>query len=169
MKKILPFLFGFALSFSQGHTLLVGAELPNPASKMCVDLGGSLRSYELEEGGEISLCAFQDEVYLNGLIEEWTLFRYKMPSAEPSMAVTAFFKHEPYKAPAAGPVGHPALRYCLQLGGKRFIIVDREGGESGVCAFEDRSQIEEWTLFRGPDIHRGLTQALQPSSRKITH
>ena len=140
-----------------------GAGLPNPASTKCLDLGGKLMSYEKGNEGTISLCAFQDAEYLNGMIEEWTLFYDKTrETKERSMAIEAFFAHVPYQAPPHGsPVGHPALRYCLQLGGTRDIITASTGDESGVCVFADGSQIEEWTLFRGPDVHKRLSAALQ--------
>ncbi len=162
MKKFLPTLFYAALSLSYQQVAQAGVGLPNPAAKSCVDLGGVLQSYVKADGGDaITLCAFNDDVYLNGLIEQWTLFRHKNASATPSMAVKAYLDHVAYQAPQSGPVGHPALRYCEQLGGNRFVIREISGDESGVCEFEDGSQIEEWTLFRGPAIHQSLSKALQ--------
>ncbi|WP_141731299.1 DUF333 domain-containing protein [Oligoflexus tunisiensis] len=159
MKKFLPIVFFAALSSYQ-QVALAGVGVPNPASTLCIDLGGTLQSYVREDGGAISLCAFNDDVYLNGLIEEWTLFRHKQEGAAPSLAVKAYFDHVAYQAPE-GPVGHPALQYCEQLGGIRTIIIESSGDESGVCGFPDGSQIEEWTLFRGPDIHQSLSKVLQ--------
>lgn len=161
MNRVLPTIACAALSFSLATLSLAGVGLPNPASQLCVELGGTLKSYVQSDGGAVSLCAFNDDVYLNGLIEEWTLYRYKKGDAEQSMAVKAYFDHVPYVAPAEGPVGHPALRYCEQLGGTRDIITEASGDESGVCRFEDGSQIEEWTLFRGPEVHKSLTEVLE--------
>jgi putative hemolysin len=158
MKKFLSVAFFAALAAPQLSQ--AGVAIPNPASVLCAELGGTLESFVREDGGAISLCAFNDELYLNGLIEEWTLFRHKQEGAAPSQAVKAYFDHVPYKAPG-GLVGHPALQYCLQVGGIRTIIVASTGDQSGVCEFPDGSQIEEWTLFRGPEIHQSLTKVLQ--------
>jgi putative hemolysin len=158
MKKLLPIAFFAALASSQAA--LAGVAIPNPASTLCAELGGTNQSYVREDGGAISLCAFNDELYLNGLIEEWTLFRHKQEGAVQSQAVKAYFDHVPYKAPG-GLVGHPALQYCMQVGGVRIIIEASTGDQSGVCEFSDGSQIEEWTLFRGPEIHQSLSKVLQ--------
>ncbi len=160
MNRLIPTLACMALSFSLAQSSEGGVGLPNPASQLCVELGGTLKPYVLEDGGALSLCAFQDDVYLNGLIEEWTLFRYKKGDAAQSLAVKAYFEHVAYEAPDQGPVGHPALRYCEQVGGTRLIIIESNGDESGVCKFGDGSLIEEWTLFRGPEVHQNLTQVL---------
>jgi putative hemolysin len=161
MDKLLPKVPFVALFLALAQTSQAGVGLPNPASQLCIELGGTLKSYVQEDGGAVSLCAFNDDVYLNGLIEEWTLFRYMKGDAPQSMAVKAYFDHVPYQAPTEGPVGHPALRYCEQVGGTRYIITESSGDESGVCKFEDGSQIEEWTLFRGPEVHKNLTKVLE--------
>jgi len=160
MNRLISTLSYMALSFSLAPLSMAGVGLPNPASQFCVESGGTLKPYVQEDGGAVSLCAFQDDVYLNGLIEEWTLFRYKKGDGAQSMAVKAYFDHVAYQAPAQGPVGHPALRYCEQVGGTRLIITEASGDESGVCRFEDGSQLEEWTLFRGPEVHKSLTKVL---------
>lgn len=165
MNRLFSTIAYVAMSFSLAPLALSGVGLPNPAAQLCVELGGTLKPYVQEDGGAVSLCAFQDDVYLNGLIEEWTLYRYKKGDALQSTAVKAYFDHVAYEAPTQGPVGHPALRYCQQLGGTRLIITEVSGDESGVCRFEDGSQIEEWTLFRGPEIHKSLTAVLKAQTQ----
>jgi putative hemolysin len=161
MNRLFSTLAYAALSVSLAPVAMAGVGLPNPASQLCVELGGTLKPYVQEDGGAVSLCVFQDDVYLNGLIEEWTLFRYKKGDAAQSLAVKAYFDHVAYQAPTQGPVGHPALRYCEQVGGTRLIITEASGDQSGVCRFEDGSQLEEWTLFRGPEVHKSLTKVLE--------
>jgi len=133
--------------------------MPNPAAKICADLGGENKTYTLRSGAQTSLCKFADEEFLAGYMGEWTLAR-NYARQETSQAVKAYFEHVEYQAPDGGMVGHPAKQYCEQLGGEQQIIKD-ELGESGICRFEDGSVIEEWTLFRGPEIHKNLTEALK--------
>jgi putative hemolysin len=52
---------------------------------------------------------------------------------------------------AAKPVGiaNPASVHCMDLGGRLEIRHQPDGGEYGVCIFDDGSECEEWALFRG--------------------
>ncbi len=49
------------------------------------------------------------------------------------------------------PVGlaNPASVNCAEKGGNLSIQKRPDGGEYGVCYFEDNRQCEEWALFRG--------------------
>lgn len=44
---------------------------------------------------------------------------------------------------------NPASSHCIHLGGKLVIQTRGDGGQYGVCLFEDNRQCEEWALFRG--------------------
>ena len=52
--------------------------------------------------------------------------------------------------PSSQAVGmaNPASVNCQREGGKSEIRRDAQGGEYGVCVFEDGRQCEEWALFR---------------------
>jgi putative hemolysin len=53
---------------------------------------------------------------------------------------------------APKPVGHianPASENCVNHGGTLAIYKRGDGGEYGVCLFEDNRQCEEWAMFRG--------------------
>lgn len=52
---------------------------------------------------------------------------------------------------AGGPVGlpNPASQNCIAQGGQLKIEARRDGGQFGVCYFEDNRQCEEWALMRG--------------------
>lgn len=52
---------------------------------------------------------------------------------------------------AAGARGlaNPASVNCVKLGGALEIRTRPDGGQYGVCAFEDNRQCEEWALLRG--------------------
>jgi putative hemolysin len=51
-------------------------------------------------------------------------------------------------APPPVQLANPASRHCVEAGGK-LVIERAEGGEIGVCMFEDNRQCEEWALLRG--------------------
>jgi putative hemolysin len=44
---------------------------------------------------------------------------------------------------------NPAAVYCEQQGGKPEIVTAADGSQSGLCAFPDGSQCDEWAYFRG--------------------
>lgn len=52
-------------------------------------------------------------------------------------------------ATSPAKIANPASENCLKLGGKLVIEKRGDGGEYGVCLFEDNRQCEEWALFRG--------------------
>ncbi|MFC5373470.1 DUF333 domain-containing protein [Brevundimonas faecalis] len=52
------------------------------------------------------------------------------------------------KAPQRIGMANPASVHCQAEGGKTEIRRDTQGGEYGVCVFEDGRQCEEWALFR---------------------
>jgi putative hemolysin len=68
-------------------------------------------------------------------------------------------------APAQLP--NPASEYCVQQGGTLIIEQRGDGGEYGLCLFDDNRQCEEWALLRGDCPVGGLkitgyvTQAAQ--------
>jgi len=46
-------------------------------------------------------------------------------------------------------IANPASVNCIDKGGVLSIQKRGDGGEYGICIFEDNSQCEEWALFRG--------------------
>jgi hypothetical protein len=46
-------------------------------------------------------------------------------------------------------IPNPALLNCINKGGTLLIQKSGNGGEYGICIFEDNRQCEEWALFRG--------------------
>jgi putative hemolysin len=59
-------------------------------------------------------------------------------------------------APAGGSIANPASENCVKQGGKLTIEKRGDGGEFGVCWFEDALQCEEWALMRGECPAGGL-------------
>jgi putative hemolysin len=46
-------------------------------------------------------------------------------------------------------IANPASVNCINKGGTLSIQKRGDGGEYGICTFEDNWQCEEWALFRG--------------------
>jgi Tol biopolymer transport system component/putative hemolysin len=46
-------------------------------------------------------------------------------------------------------IANPASQYCLEQGGTLAIEVRGDGGQFGICYFEDNRQCEEWALYYG--------------------
>jgi putative hemolysin len=46
-------------------------------------------------------------------------------------------------------LANPASVYCINHGGNLSIRRDLDGGQYGVCVFDDNSECEEWAYLRG--------------------
>ncbi len=46
-------------------------------------------------------------------------------------------------------MANPASVNCIQQGGTLTIVARGDGGQYGICTFEDNQQCEEWALMRG--------------------
>jgi hypothetical protein len=104
------------------------ADMANPASVYCVDQGGTLDIRD-ETDGQVGYCVFPD----NSECEEWAYFRGEC-------------------APGGGDkagMPNPASQYCIEQGGQLMMKTRGDGGEYGICYFEDNRQCEEWALMRG--------------------
>lgn len=72
--------------------------------------------------------------------------------------------------PAQEPSGetaslaNPAAVRCVELGGTHAVETRGDGGEFGVCFFEDNRQCEEWALLRGACPVGGLKVTGYPSA-----
>lgn len=66
------------------------------------------------------------------------------------LGAVATAAQEPTTTPKpAAALANPASANCVSQGGKLVIEQREDGGEFGVCLFEDNRQCEEWALFRG--------------------
>jgi putative hemolysin len=120
-----------------------GAGFPNPTGDYCKSVQGV--PINLSKG--ISLCNVG-----GALIEQWTLYRFKMPTIKRnSTAIQSFLSDEERHIDIGNGGANPSSQYCIQKGGTINILTDRAGNQTGICHFEDQSGIEEWTLFRGPN------------------
>ncbi len=60
----------------------------------------------------------------------------------------------PARAPTVTPtvvpgIANPASVHCEQNGGQVQFRKDAQGGTLGICVFPDKSECEEWALYRG--------------------
>ena len=58
-------------------------------------------------------------------------------------------KNEPQKPAENVGIANPASENCIKQGGQLNIVKRGDGGEYGVCIFEDNLQCEEWAMMRG--------------------
>ena len=61
-------------------------------------------------------------------------------------SLAAFFL---FYSTSAWALANPASVYCAKVGGRLLLQKRGDGGQFGVCLFEDNRQCEEWALFRG--------------------
>ncbi len=75
-------------------------------------------------------------------------------TAVPSVGVSKYFQVSNNQlaevaAPASVQMANPASTNCLKQGGKIEIQTRGDGGQYGLCYFEDNRACEEWALMRG--------------------
>jgi putative hemolysin len=106
------------------------ANMANPASLYCGEQGGKTDIRKDADGNETGYCQFDD----GSECEEWSYFRGEC---------------KPGEFPASTQLANPASVYCDEQGGKLEIREHEDGGQYGVCIFDDGSECEEWAYFRG--------------------
>ena len=89
------------------------------------------------------------------------------PTTAPLTATTASGESDATATPAAIGKPNPASENCTAQGGVLTIEQRGDGGEFGVCTFEDNRQCEEWALLRGQCPVGGVkvTGSLTPAGR----
>lgn len=105
-------------------------QIANPASEFCVDQGGTLDIRKDESGGEVGYCQFDD----GSECEEWAFFRGECSQGE---------------FPASNQIANPAAVYCSEQDGEYEVREHEDGGQYGVCSFNDGSECDAWAFFRG--------------------
>ena len=92
-------------------------------------------------------------------VEGGNSFRCAPPRAMPSrpaatrysrcLATLTFMPPAEQRRHCRGGLANPASQNCVGKGGTLTIEQRRDGGQYGVCYFEDNMQCEEWALMRG--------------------
>ena len=122
-------LFGLLLSMAACVQAPPTPALANPASVYCGEQGGTLDIRKDASGGEVGYCQFDD----GSECEEWSYFRGEC---------------KPGEFPTSTQLANPASVYCLEHGGESEIREHEDGGQYGVCVFEDGSECDEWAFYR---------------------
>lgn len=107
------------------------ASLPNPASVHCEENGGSLEIREDDSGGQVGYCVFVD----GSECEEWAFFRGECQPGDSLANQTG--------------LPNPASVFCVENDGEIELREDESGGQTGYCLFENGSECEEWSFYRG--------------------
>lgn len=112
------------------------AQLANPASVHCTEQGGELDIRKDAGGGQVGYCQFDDDASLPGgsECEEWAFFRGDCQKGE---------------FPSSTQLANPAAVYCSEQGAEYEIREHEDGGQYGVCIFDDGSECDAWDFFRG--------------------
>jgi putative hemolysin len=93
--------------------------MPNPASVYCEEQGGQVEIRSDEDSGQYGVCVFDD----GSECDEWEFYRGECA---------------PEGADVIG-MPNPASVYCEEQGGQVEIRSDEDGGQYGVCVFDDGS------------------------------
>lgn len=105
-------------------------EIANPASKNCVDQGGTLSIQTRSDGGQYGVCVFED----NRQCEEWALLRGECPVG--GVKVTGYVT--------------PAAQYCAITGGEYQATGESATGqEQGTCTFKNGQTCDVWAYYEG--------------------
>jgi uncharacterized protein len=102
--------------------------LANPASLNCTEQGGTSSIEERDDGSQIGVCTFED----NMQCEEWALFWGKCPVD--GVKVTGYVTQ--------------AARYCAITGGE-YAVTGNSGAEDeqGTCTFPDGKECDAWDYY----------------------
>jgi putative hemolysin len=106
------------------------ADMANPASTLCVELGYRHEIRTATDGSQQGFCLFPD----GSECDEWSFYRGECgPQAEASGAEMA----------------NPASSFCVEQGYELEIRTAADGSQQGFCLFPDGTECEEWAFFRG--------------------
>ena len=109
--------------------MTAGVRLTNPASKNCVDKGGTLAIEENPSGGQFGVCSFPE----NHQCEEWAMLRGHCPVG--GIKVTGYVT--------------PAARFCGITGGEYSTTgVSNTAAETGTCVLPSGEKCDADAYFR---------------------
>src|SRR5208337_498186 len=133
-------------SATEAPTAAVTANMSNPASVNCGNIGGTTEIKTAADGGQYGMCTFP-----NGTsCEEWALFRNEGCITNVTPAATA-------PANASAGMANPASVNCGKIGGATEIRTAADGGQYGMCTFPNGTSCEEWALFRNEGCVTNVT------------
>lgn len=121
---------GLALSLALVPARAQMPSAANPASRNCLDRGGTLQFEKDGSGGQFGICRFED----NRQCEEWALLRGDCPVG--GIRVTGYVT--------------AAARYCALRGGRYQVLSGSLSvGEQGLCGFANGKACAAGSFFAG--------------------
>ncbi|OGQ97940.1 MAG: hypothetical protein A2284_11490 [Deltaproteobacteria bacterium RIFOXYA12_FULL_61_11] len=136
-------------------------QMANPAAVKCAEDGGDSRTVETE-AGQYSICIFVDD----SECEEWAYFRGECNKGDcehwetcdlssdpgedqdPSNDQDPGEDQDPSDDHGFTGMANPAAVKCIEDGLQHDIRTEDDGGQYGVCIFEDESECGSWAYFR---------------------
>ena len=126
---------------------------PPPSEALCTSTGGTVVAYQYFDayghrfGIPARMCHYRGKTPHDPFgvadISLATLY-----SPRPTLAALAYYARV---APTGAGDPTPAKAYCAYIGGQPtltgYYARGRDGGQIGLCRFEDGSFMEEWTLL----------------------
>ncbi len=107
--------------------------IANPATANCELKGYRSQIRTTTDGSQYGVCIFPD----GSECEEWAFYRDEcMPVPQSSKTSNS-------------QIANPASVNCLQKGGRLDVHTASDGGQYGVCIFNNGSECEEWAFLRG--------------------
>ncbi len=95
-------------------------------------------------------------------MKRWTLLLGALLVAALVLVACGTPKPEPTPEAGQGGLPNPASVYCQEQGGQLEIRQDSQGGQYGVCIFEDGSECDEWAFYRGECEPGQMDRAPEP-------
>ncbi len=105
-------------------------DMPNPASKFCIEQGYQLE-LRTDASGTVGYCVFPD----SSECEEWAFYRGECGPADTT-----------FESPL--DLANPASVFCEEKGYELELRTD-SNGTVGYCVFPDGTECEEWAFYRG--------------------
>lgn len=142
-----PSLAGFRAAVAAVMALAVAvllsphASAADPADNWCRGQGGTVVVRNFETSNEqIDLCEFTSTSDQSRI----AVAAQTLASDNVTKAQTAYIHPAPSVPPSNG--ASPAAVYCVQQLGGYERIIQTQGGEAGLCMFDDNSAIDDWGL-----------------------
>lgn len=106
----------------------------NEASENCVTKGGALRIEKNRQGKEFGVCVFPAKDGVEGVCEEWALYKGKCPNG--GLRIKSKVSD--------------VVRYCVIAGGEYVGgMIDDQGNDKGKCYFYPKTECDIYDFFSG--------------------
>ncbi len=106
----------------------------NEASEYCTSQGGALKIEKNRQGKEYGVCVFPPKDGVEGVCEEWALYKNKCPRG--GLRIKSKVSD--------------VVRYCVIAGGEYVGgMIDDQGNDKGKCYFYPKTECDIYDFFSG--------------------